>query len=109
MTKSEIINEIAVQTGLQKNMIADTIDTFMDVIKENLANGESIFLRGFGTFETRFRKEKVARNIAKNTTILVPAHFVAKFRAAQDMEDMIKQSKELNKQLKKAKTKKRDA
>ena len=45
----------------------------MEVVKESLANGENVYLRGFGSFIVKTRCEKTARNISKNTTIIIPS------------------------------------
>ncbi|MFY7757643.1 MAG: HU family DNA-binding protein [Flavobacterium stagni] len=95
MTKSEIVNEIAVRTGLEKTAIADTIDNFFVVVKNSMVNGNNIYLRGFGTFELKKRKTKVARNIKRNTSLVVPAHYVARFKPAKEFAALVKDSKTL--------------
>ncbi len=97
MTKSEIVNEIAVRTGLEKTAIADTIDNFFVVVKSAMVGGNNIYLRGFGTFELKLRKTKVARNIKRNTSLVVPAHYVARFKPAKEFAVQVKDSKELSK------------
>lgn len=100
MTKSEIVNEIAVRTGLEKTAIADTLDNFFVVAKNSMTAGNNIYLRGFGTFELKKRETKVARNIKRNTSLVVPAHFVARFKPAKEFAAQVKESKELNNRLK---------
>ncbi|MBL7813292.1 MAG: HU family DNA-binding protein [Bacteroidetes bacterium] len=100
MTKSEIVNEIAVRTGLEKTAIADTLDNFFIVAKNAMVGGNNIYLRGFGTFELKKRETKVARNIKRNTSLVVPAHFVARFKPAKEFAVQIKGSKELKSRLK---------
>ncbi|PHX92524.1 MAG: integration host factor subunit beta [Flavobacteriales bacterium] len=93
MTKSEIVNEISLRTGLEKTIIADTIDNFFLVAKASMVAGNNIYLRGFGTFELKKRKTKVARNIKRNTSLIVPAHFVARFKPAKEFAIQVKESK----------------
>ncbi|MSP08859.1 MAG: integration host factor subunit beta [Flavobacteriaceae bacterium] len=93
MTKSEIVNEIAVRTGLEKTAIAETIDNFFVVVKNSMVSGSNIYLRGFGTFELKMRKTKVARNIKRNTSLVVPAHHVARFKPAKEFAAQVKESK----------------
>lgn len=99
MTKSEIVNEIAVRTGLEKTAIADTIDNFFMVVKNSMVSGNNIYLRGFGTFELKLRKTKVARNIKRNTSLVVPAHYVARFKPAKEFAAQVKDSRELSKRV----------
>ena len=71
MTKADIIAEIVSSTGVAKKDVAVTIEAFMNVIRDNMVDGENIYLRGFGTFVVKKRAEKTARNISKNTTITI--------------------------------------
>ena len=74
MTKAEIINKIAEETGVAKKDVAATVEAFMEEIRVSLAdNKENVYLRGFGTFVVKRRAQKTARNISKNTTIVIDA------------------------------------
>ncbi len=89
MTKPEIVNEIAKSTGIDKPAVLETIEKFMQVVKESLAEGENVYLRGFGSFIIKVRSEKTARNISKNTTIVIPEHRIPAFKPAKVfMEDV---------------------
>jgi len=83
MTKADIVNEISRSTGLDKAAVLTTVEKFMDVVKDSMAHGENVYLRGFGSFIVKERKEKTARNISKNTTIIIPAHKVPAFKPAK--------------------------
>jgi DNA-binding protein HU-beta len=83
MTKAEIVAEIANKTNLEKVAVQQTIEAFMESVKSSLAKGESVYLRGFGSFTTKKRAEKTGRNISKNTTIIIPAHFIPSFKPAK--------------------------
>ena len=84
MTKAEIITKIAEQTGVAKKDVAMTVEAFMEEIRVSLAeNKENVYLRGFGTFVVKHRAKKTARNISKNTTIVIPAHNVPAFKPAK--------------------------
>lgn len=83
MTKAEIVAEIANKTNLEKVAVQQTIEAFMESVKSSLAKGESVYLRGFGSFTTKKRAEKTGRNISKNTTIIIPAHHIPAFKPAK--------------------------
>ena len=85
MTKADLINDIAIATGFDKKTIAVIVQGFMGSVKKNLAKGENVYLRGFGTFYLKKRSAKVARNIASSTSIKVPEHSVACFKAAAEL------------------------
>jgi len=84
MTKADLVNEVARETGVDKATIQGILDSAMSSIKKSIAEEEAVFLRGFGTFNFKVRKEKLARNISKNTSILVPEHKVVSFKPSPD-------------------------
>lgn len=82
MTKAELCNEIAKSTGIDRATVLATVEKFMEVVKDSLAHGENVYLRGFGSFIIKRRAEKTARNISKNTVLMVPAHNIPAFKPA---------------------------
>ncbi|NDV64593.1 integration host factor subunit beta [Bacteroides sp. 224] len=90
MTKADIVNEIAKNTGIDKITVMTAIDSFMEVIKDSLTNEENVYLRGFGSFVVKKRAQKTARNISKNTAIIVPEHNVAAFKPAKSFAEVVK-------------------
>ena len=75
MTKAEIIKKISEETGIPSKDVAATVEGFMEEIRISLAeNKENVYLRGFGTFTVKHRAAKTARNISKNTTMVIDAH-----------------------------------
>jgi len=90
MTKADLINEISITTGFDKKTISVVVEQLMTEIKGSLQRGEGVYLRGFGSLVLKKRKAKVARNIAKNTTVHVPEHKIVAFKAAQELADKIR-------------------
>ena len=74
MTKADIVNEIAKNTGIDRATVYKTLEAFMDSVVTSLAREENVYLRGFGSFIVKKRAQKIARNISKNTTIIIPEH-----------------------------------
>ena len=89
MTKAEIVNEISRQTGIDKASVLSVVEGFMTAVKDSLAHGENVYLRGFGTSQIKQRAEKLARNISKNTTVIVPAHNVPAFKPADTFKEQV--------------------
>ncbi len=84
MTKADIVNQISAETGLQKRDVTVAVEAFMDVIKNSLLEKkENVYLRGFGSFIVKHRAEKTARNISRNTTIVIPSHDFPAFKPAK--------------------------
>jgi len=92
MTKADIVNEISKNTGIEKIMVQKTVEAFMDTIKGSLEKGDNVYLRGFGSFIVKQRAEKTARNISKNTTIIIPAHYIPAFKPAKTFVSKVKSS-----------------
>ncbi len=81
MTKLELIAAVAQRTGIDKAEVAATVEALMATVKESLINdGESVFLRGFGTFTLKQRAAATGRDLQRNTTIDIPAHDIPYFR-----------------------------
>ena len=89
MTKIELVREIASKTGLSTKDAMVVVESLMDTIKSSMENGEEVFLRGFGSFIIKRRAEKTARNISKNTTVIIPAHDIPAFRPAKEFMEMV--------------------
>jgi DNA-binding protein HU-beta len=90
MTKAEIVNEIAKETGIQKETVSTVVEAFMESVKNSLAKGNAVYLRGFGSFIIKHRAEKAARNITKNTTMTIPAHNIPAFKPAKVFMNEVK-------------------
>ena len=90
MTKADIVNEIAKNTGIEKVTVQKTVEAFMDTLKGSLTSGKNVYLRGFGSFVLRKRAEKTARNISKNTTIIIPEHFIPAFKPSKEFVISVK-------------------
>ncbi len=91
MTKAEIINKIAEETGVAKRDVATTVEAFMESIRESLSDKkENVYLRGFGTFIVKHRAKKTARNISKNTTLVIDAHDFPAFKPSKSFIEKMK-------------------
>ena len=92
MTKADIVNEISKSTGIEKVVVLETIEKFMETVKDSLGKGENVYLRGFGSFIVKQRAQKTARNISKNTTIIIPEHNIPSFKPAKTFTISVKKN-----------------
>lgn len=92
MTKADVIAEIAEKTGIEKVTVQATVEAFMKSVKGALVNGDNVYLRGFGSFIVKKRAEKTGRNISKNTTIIIPAHYIPAFKPAKTFTEKVKKN-----------------
>jgi DNA-binding protein HU-beta len=90
VTKAEVIAEIAEKTGIEKSDVASTVEAFFTVVKNSMSNGENIYVRGFGSFINKKRARKVARNISKNTAIIIEEHYIPSFKPAKEFVAKVK-------------------
>ena len=90
MTKADIVNEISKKTGVDKATVLTTVEAFMESVKDALSNEENVYLRGFGSFILKKRAQKTARNISKNTTIIIPEHNIPAFKPAKTFNLSVK-------------------
>lgn len=84
MTKQELVREISMRTGVDQPTVLATVEGVMAVIKDTMIAGENVYLRGFGTFDLKRRAEKTARNITKNTTLIIPEHNIPHFKPCKE-------------------------
>ena len=90
MTKAELVSAVALKTGFAKSDISVIVEAAISSIQETIVGGEDVFLRGFGSFVTKTRKQKVARNILKEQSIIVPEHKVPAFKPSKDFIQKLK-------------------
>ena len=90
MTKAEMVREIADKTGIEKQVVMQIVEGMMESIRNSMINGEEAFLRGFGSFIIKRRAQKTARNISKNTTIVIPAHNIPAFKPSKSFRLKVK-------------------
>lgn len=92
MTKADIVNDIVSKTSLDRNDVQQTVETFLKLIKSNMVDGKNIYFRGFGSFILKKRARKIARNISKNTTMVIDEHYIPKFKPAKTFLEKVKKS-----------------
>lgn len=92
MTKAEVVSQISEKTGIEKTTVLATVEELMTTVKDNMSNGENVYLRGFGSFIVKERAEKTGRNISKNTALIIPAHNIPAFKPARSFLERVKKN-----------------
>ena len=90
MRKADLINQIAEKTGIPKIDVLVTLEAMFKEVKDTLAQGENIYIRGFGSFITKKRAAKIGRNIKKNVAVHIPEHFIPAFKPAKEFVQEVK-------------------
>lgn len=91
MRKSDLVNNISEKTGIPKVDVLVTIEGFLKEVKENLAEGNNIFIRGFGSFIAKKRAAKIGRNIKKNIAVEIPEHYIPAFKPSKEFVNDVKE------------------
>lgn len=90
MTKSVLIEKIAEKVkSLTKKQTEVILETVFMSIKETLANGGKVEIRGFGNFKLRSRKARKARNPKTGDSVDVPPKKVPYFKVGKELREMI--------------------
>lgn len=88
VTKYDLVESVYQKiTKCEKHVIQDVVELLLSELKDSLKDGATIELRGFGTFEPRLRKGRSkARNPKTGDPVSVAPHYVAAFRAGQELK-----------------------
>lgn len=89
ITKQSLIQDIAKSTGFVRNDIKTVVEQFLDLVGEKLIEGNTIEIRGFGTFACKPRKARPARNPRTGETVLIEERMVPTFKFSNDIKDKI--------------------
>lgn len=95
MTKADVITQIAEKTGIDKADVSHSVEAFFNIVKSSMSSGQNIYIRGFGSFVNKKRKKKIARNISRNTAIIIEEHYIPSFKPAKVFVNKIKNSEKV--------------
>ena len=90
MRKADLVTAISEKTGVPKVDVLVTLEEFFKSVKGSLANGENVYIRGFGSFIIKKRKKKVGRHIKRNVSIEIPEHYIPSFKPAKVFLEEVK-------------------
>ena len=89
MNKTELIAAIAEQAEISKKDAEKALKAFVDVVTEQLKEGEKVQLVGFGTFEVSERAAREGRNPQTGKTMKIAACKAPKFKAGKALKDLV--------------------
>ncbi len=92
MTKADIVDHIAAGTGLTKVDTEAVVDGFIVTVVEALKEGKNIEIRGFGSFKTKKRRGRVARNPRTGEQVMVDEHFVPIFKVSKELKSLVNEN-----------------
>ena len=86
MTKKELAQAVSLKTGCELNLAMRMVEAYNYCMVQFLKNGQSVYLRGFATFEVVTTKPKKGRNITKGTSVDIPERKRIKFKKSGKWE-----------------------
>ena len=89
MTKADIVDKVALGTGLTKLETEAIIEGFFKTVIEALKEGRGIEIRGFGSYKVKKKNARQARNPKTGDQVFVPEHFVPTFKFSKDFKELV--------------------
>jgi len=86
MIKLDIVNRVADRTGVPKQKAEQVVDALFNAMKDALAKGNRIELRGFGVFVVKPRKRGIGRNPRTGTEVPIPAGKTIRFKPGKELQ-----------------------
>lgn len=80
MTRKELATLVANEMKMQTNAVEEIIDAINNQIVKAVAEGDTVYMRGFGCYKSKVRKAKLGQNIKKGGTVQIPARRVPVFK-----------------------------
>jgi len=92
MRKADLVAAISEKTGVQKVDVLVTLEALFTEVKDSLASGENVYVRGFGSFIIKKRAKKIGRHIKQNKAIEIPEHYIPAFKPAKVFVEQVKEN-----------------
>lgn len=89
MNKSELITEVVARSGLPRKDAESAVAAVFEAMTAALVEKEKIQILGFGTFEAKYRNERMGRNPNTKEEMLIPASYAPTFKAGKTLKDLV--------------------
>jgi len=89
LTKSQMIGKISTSTNSSKNESSETVETFLEIIKQTLASGEDVLISGFGKFCVKEKSERKGRNPATGDDMMLRPRKVVTFKCSGKLRERV--------------------
>ena len=88
MTRTELIDDLANRTGLDKKDVKNFLLQLTTLIEDEIKKGGEVPMKGLGKFRVQNRKARVGRNPLTGAEIQIPAKTVVKFSISKTLKDL---------------------
>jgi len=89
MTRTELIDDLATRTNLEKKDVKSFLEHLTALVEDEIKKGGEVPMKGLGKFRVQNRKARVGRNPLTGAEIQIPAKTVVKFSIAKSLKDLI--------------------
>tara|TARA_B100000886_G_C20336896_1_gene454912 strand:+ start:672 stop:971 length:300 start_codon:yes stop_codon:yes gene_type:complete len=89
LTKKEIVNSIYMQLGLSRRILDVILEDILSIIVDNLKKNKKVKISNFGTFEIRYKKERIGRNPKTKEKKIISSRNVVLFKPSKDFKKYI--------------------
>jgi integration host factor subunit alpha len=89
LTKAQIIEEVSIRNGLTKKKSAETVEAFLEIMKNTLESGEDVLITGFGKFCVKHKAERRGRNPATGEDLMLTSRKVATFKCSGKLRERL--------------------
>lgn len=96
MTKADIVDRVALGTGLTKLETEAIIEGFFKTVIDALREGKGIEIRGFGTYKVKKKRARQARNPKTGEQVFVPEHYVPTFKFSREFKELVDKGMKAN-------------
>ena len=86
MIKLDIVNRLSEETGVPKQKAEQVVESLFNAMKDSLARGQRIELRGFGVFTVKPRKRGIGRNPRTGEEVAIPVGKTIRFKPGKDLQ-----------------------
>lgn len=90
MRKADLVAAITEKTGVPKVDVLVALEAFFTEVKDAMAGGQNVYIRGFGSFVIKKRAKKIGRHIKKNVSLEIPEHYIPSFKPAKVFTEHVK-------------------
>jgi integration host factor subunit alpha len=89
LTKADLIDFLYNQAGLSKKKSTQAVESFLEIIKQTLGNGEDVLISRFGKFSVKEKNQRKGRNPRTGEDLMLPSRRVVRFKCSGLLRDKI--------------------
>lgn len=94
MNQSELIEQLVVKhRGLDPADVGLAVKTLVELLAQALSTGQRIEIRGFGSFNLRYRPSRTGRNPRTGALVRIPGRYIPAFRAGKELRQRVNRGK----------------